>query len=62
MNLLSMSENNQYFLFEDKQEKTFAVYNIVNKSKKTSLMDGLIKGPKKKKKEYKDVYDFESIN
>ena len=57
-----MSENNQYFLFEDKQEKTFAVYNIVNKSKKTSLMDGLIKGPKNKKKEYKDVYDFEPIN
>jgi hypothetical protein len=39
-----MSENNQYFFFEDKQEKNFSVYNIINKSKKTSLVDGLLKG------------------
>ena len=60
MNLLSMSYNNQFFLFEDTQTQKFAVYKIVNKSKKPSLMDGLLANKEKKKSvEYKEVFDFD---
>jgi hypothetical protein len=52
MNLLCMSRNNQYFLFEDCQTKKVVVYTIINRSKKSSIMDEMLAVKKAKKKSY----------
>ena len=46
-------------MFEDRQMKKFFVYTIVNRSKKSSIIDEMLIGKKnKKKKSYNDIYDF----
>jgi hypothetical protein len=63
MNLLCMSRNLQYFLFEDRQKKTYQVFQIVNRSKKGSslMMDSMLRKKGSKSKIYEDIYDFAPV-
>lgn len=61
MKLIAISDNNKYFLFEDKHDKAYRVYSLGKIQLKKRKSRGTLRGKKVAGRKVNENFDFEPV-